>query len=373
MTPPAVRDTWRVSWPEALQRRLDGTTLVRLADTLGARVHFEEHVAFRGNRDPLTLRDPQGHPLAVDRAGHLTRVFSETGADTRRQIVDGTARALADLRDHVGIDAHLSYGALLGAVRTGHMIGHDSDTDLAYLSEHTHPADIVRESFRIEREMRALGWKVVRMSGADLKLFLPLSDGRMVHVDVFGGFHVGDTFYLLGGRSGQVPRTAFTPSSTVVLEGVEMAAPAEPESVLEFLYGPSWRVPDPAFQPVDPAAGVRRLDGWMRGFRTHVVAWNELYRYRRDEMPRTRSASPPGCVPAIQEDAVVVDLGCGNGRDTMFAPPGSPCGRARLRGRRDPADDAEAAPCRCGARRARAGAQRRTGCAAHWGRAVPRG
>ena len=153
------------------------------------------------------LRDPHGHPLAVDSAGHLTRVFSETEDDVRRQIAEGTARALADLRDHVGIDAHLSYGCLLGAVRDGRMIGHDSDADLAYLSAHTHPADIVRESFRMEREMRALGWKVVRMSGADLKLFLPLPDGRDVHVDVFGAFHVGDTFYQLGGRSGRCRAT----------------------------------------------------------------------------------------------------------------------------------------------------------------------
>ncbi len=142
-------------------------------------MHFEGPVAFRGNAEPLAFRDAHGHPLAVDKAGHLTRVFSETGDDVRRHIAEGTARAIADLRDRVGIDAHVSYGCLLGAVRDGHMIGHDSDADLAYLSRWTHPADVVRESFRMERELRALGWKVVRMSGADLKLFLPLPDGRV--------------------------------------------------------------------------------------------------------------------------------------------------------------------------------------------------
>ena len=101
------------------------------------------------------FRDAHGHPLAVDKAGHLTRVFSETDGDVRRHIAEGTARAIADLRDKVGIDAHVSYGCLLGAVRDGHMIGHDSDADLAYLSRWTHPADVVRESFRMERELRA--------------------------------------------------------------------------------------------------------------------------------------------------------------------------------------------------------------------------
>ena len=136
------------------------------------------------------------------------------------------------------------------------MIGHDSDADLAYLSAYTHPADIIRESFRMERELRKLGWKVLRMSGADLKLFLPLPDGRQVHIDVFGAFHVGDTFYQLGGRSGTLPREALTPASRCVLEGVELAAPADPERVLAFLYGPGWRVPDPSFQNVDPVVGL---------------------------------------------------------------------------------------------------------------------
>jgi hypothetical protein len=320
-----TRGGWQVPWPEMMRTKLDGTTQVRIAGSIDEDVLFEGPVSFRGNAEPLDFRDAQGHPLAIDSAGHLTRVFSETGDDVRRHIVEGTARAIADLRDKVGIDAHVSYGCLLGAVREGRMIGHDSDSDLAYVSAHTHPADIIRESFRMEREMRELGWKVVRMSGADLKLFLPLPDGRNVHVDVFGAFHVGEVFYQLGGRSGHLPREALTPVSTVTLEGVELAAPADPEAVLEFLYGPSWRVPDPSFQPVDPQPGLRRLDGWMRGFRTHVIPWNELLRYRRSEVPQRGSSFAPWVHARIPADARVVDLGSGNGRDsTWFAGHGHP-------------------------------------------------
>src|SRR6195952_3751944 len=208
-----VRGGRQVAWPAVMRHKLDGTVRVRIADSLGDRVHFDGEVSFRDNAAPLEFRDDHGHPLALDKAGHLTRVFSETGDDVRRHIAEGTARAIADLRDHVGIDAHISYGCLLGAVRDGHMIGHDSDADLAYLSRWTHLADVVRESFRMERELRGLGWKVIRMSGADLKLFLPLPDGRVVHVDVFGAFHVEGTFYQLGGRSGELGRPALTPAS----------------------------------------------------------------------------------------------------------------------------------------------------------------
>ncbi|MET0999998.1 MAG: class I SAM-dependent methyltransferase [Marmoricola sp.] len=312
------RGGWKVEWPEVMRPLLDGTSRVRVADAAGEHVHFEGDVSFQDNPDALRLRDQHGHPLAVDKAGHLTRVFSETGDDTRRQIAEGTARAIADLRDEVGIDAHVSYGCLLGAVREGRMIGHDSDSDLAYISAHTHPADVVRESFRIEREMRELGWKVVRMSGADLKLFLPLPDGRNVHVDVFAAFHIEGVFYQMGGRSGRLAREALTPASTVVLEGVELAAPADPEAVLEFLYGPDWRIPDPAFKPVDPWIGVRRLDGWMRGVRTHVASWNETFRNHRSRIPRRRSSFAEWSQARIPGPATLVDVGSGSGRDSAW-------------------------------------------------------
>ena len=60
------------------------------------------------------------------------------------------------------------------------------------------------------------------------------------------------------------------------LEGVTFPAPARPERMLEFLYGPRWRMPDPSFRYDDPVDGVRRLDGWLRGFRSEQprnTAW----------------------------------------------------------------------------------------------------
>lgn len=306
---------WRVRWPDVLQPRLSGTTRVRL-ERDGTTL-FDGPVAFGGRSEPLVLQDRHGHPLAVDKMGHFTRVFSQTDDDVRRQVAQATRKALVDLRDE-GYDAHLSYGCLLGAVRDGRMIGHDSDADVAYLSGHTSPADVTRESFAMERALRRRGWRVVRMSGADLKLLHPLDDGRNVHIDVFGAFHVGDTFYLLGGRSGHLPRHALTPASTVMLEGIELPAPARPEEVLEFLYGPGWRVPDPAFQNVDPAKGVRRLDGWFRGFRTDLIPWNELYRAHRAEIPVSPSTFARWADALLPDGEGIAEIGCGTGRDVAW-------------------------------------------------------
>ena len=153
------------------------------------------------------------------------------------------------------------YGCLLGAVRNGHMIGHDSDADVAYLSAYTHPFDIIRECTAAIRTMKSLGWKVVKMSGANFKVWVPLPDGRRCGIDVFGSFHIGDSFYVTGSLTGTLDRSALLPFGTVTLEGREITAPAKPEEVLAFTYGPKWRVPDPAFHfdhdPVDVAADGR--------------------------------------------------------------------------------------------------------------------
>jgi hypothetical protein len=314
-----TRHGLRVDWPTSLLPHLNGTTRVTVTDHHTGRAYVDEQVALGEGGAPLRLEDAHGHPLAVNKVGNLTRVFSETHADARREILEGTVRVLDDLRDHGGVAAFLNYGCLLGAVREGRMIGTDCDADVCYLSEQPTPADVVAESYRLERAMLARGWPTVRMSAGDFKVVLKLDDGRRCYVDVFVAFYVGDTFYQLGNRSGRLPRDAVVPTSTITLEGVEFPAPADPEAMLAFVYGPTWRVPDPAFRFSDPPAGVRRLDGWLRGFRDEVPAWNELYRSTRArEIPKRGSDFARWVRSRIAAGDTVADLGCGLGRDARF-------------------------------------------------------
>ncbi len=315
-----------VEWPEVLQRFLDGVTQVRLADVEGETVLHDDEVSLGSGTGRILVADAEGNRLCVDKSGHLTRAFAATAEEVRAEIVEGTARALRELQEYAGVSAYLGYGTLLGAVREGAMIAHDTDVDLCYLSERSSPAEVILESYRVERAMRARGWSVVRMSGGDIKLLLRLSDGRDCQIDVFAAFHVDGVFYQLGTASGPLPRAAILPLSTVALHGVEMAAPADPEAMLELHYGPGWRVPDPSFQPADPPEGVRRLDGWMRGFRDTVADWSELHQGDGLKLGRGGpSAFWTWVAGQLEPGTKVADLGCGSGRDAIrFATAGHP-------------------------------------------------
>lgn len=304
-----------VPWPHALAPYLDGTSRIQVAHTDGTVLHDAE-VALGSGGGRIRIVDGQGHPLSIDKVGHLARAFADTSEAVREEILVGTGRVLADLRELAVVEAYLNYGALLGAIRDGRMLAHDSDTDVCYLSPHHDPVDVIRESYRVERVLRDRGWNVLRMSGGDVKVLLPLSDGRVCHIDVFVAFHAAGRFFQLGNRSGQLDRSAILPVSTIALHGHDFPAPADPEAMLRFVYGPGWRTPDPSFRYADPPAGIRRLDGWLRGFRTDMPAWNEHHTAHRGR-PETPSEFGHLVATRLAPGATVVDLGAGRGRDAL--------------------------------------------------------
>ncbi|UDY23011.1 class I SAM-dependent methyltransferase [Nocardioides sp. Kera G14] len=308
-----------VPWPPNLVRFLEGVTQVRLQDVSGDRVWFEQEHRFSDADQRVAVVNRLGQLLSVDKVGHLGRAFTETPEEVRRELLTATYEVLDVLREKAGVDAYLCYGALLGAVRNGKMIGHDTDVDVCYYSQHGVPVDIIRESYRIERIVRAQGWMVTRMSGGDIKVVRVLSSGMKCHIDIFGAFTVQGTFYQFGNRSGAFDAQAdLLPLGTVTLEGVEFPAPKHPEAMLAFVYGPHWKVPDPSFVHRDNPHGIERLNGWFRGFRDELPLWNDVYDQRARDLNREPTAFAMWVESQIGPDDKVADLGAGNGRDTRY-------------------------------------------------------
>ena len=308
-----------VPWPGNLVRFLDGVVQIRLQAVDGDQVWFDAEHRFGTSTERVSVVDKNGVPLSVDKVGHLGRAFLETPEEIKQELLRATVEVLTVLREQCGADAYLCYGALLGAMRNGKMIGHDSDVDVCYYSHRTTPVDIIRESYRIERVVRAQGWTVTRMSGADIKVVRVLSNGAKCHIDIFGAFTVAGTFYQLGNRSGDFDAAAhLLPLGTVTLEGVEFPAPKDPEAMLAFVYGPHWRVPDPSFVHRDNPHGVARLNGWLRGYRDDLPLWNDVYDQRAGDVPRGGSEFAAWVLDQLGSGDRVADLGAGTGRDSKF-------------------------------------------------------
>jgi SAM-dependent methyltransferase len=315
-----VRGPYRhARWPVALRPFLRGTGHVSVRERFGERTLFDGDYAFDDADARVRIVDDSGRPLIVDKAGDLQCGFAERGQATVDALLDAIQDVLAGLRDEGGVDAFLAFGALLGAVRDGRFIPHDSDADVGYLSRHTAPVDVARESFALERIMIRAGYWTWRFSAADFKVIVPDPEGGRA-IDIFAGFVVGDTFFLMPEvHAIRFDRSVILPLGEVELEGRRVTAPADPEALLEITYGPNWRIPDPSFKFSTPGWVRRRMDGWLRGNMQHREHWWEFY-FGRSSSAVSAEPTPFARWVHDQEHAetAIVDIGSGTARDSLW-------------------------------------------------------
>lgn len=308
-----------VRWPRALRPYLDGAARVTVRDHLTGETCVDDELTFGSHQGRVRVVDAAGRPLALNKWNVLVHPF-DSGDDT---VIDGvlerTFQVLDVLQQECGLPAFVTYGTLLGAVRDGKLIGHDNDVDVAYLSRHAHPADVARESFRIERALRRRGWTVRRFSAGFVQVFFDGPDGATRHLDVFTCFYVMGCFYQVFHVRSALSRAAIVPLGEVTLHGRRFPAPADPEALLEATYGPGWRVPDPSFGFKTPPDARRRFRGWLEGYHVHRRYWEDFYRSKRSAaVPEKPSAFARWVGERERASTFLVDIGSGTGRDALW-------------------------------------------------------
>jgi hypothetical protein len=309
---------WFVPWPAPLVKYLDGEASVALVDTDSQEVLHRQTLRFGGGgAGRVTVTAPGGEPLAIDKSGKLVRTFETRSDEQIAPLLDAIDEVLKALGS-AGVDPFLAYGTALGAVREGRVLGHDSDADLGYVSTHDHPVDVMRESFKLQRKLAALGYPVTRYSGAAFKVHVREADGHDRGLDVFAGFMREGILYLMGEVATPFRREWIYPTTTAYLSGRPFPVAADPDRFLTLAYGSGWRSPDPAFRFSTPASTIRRFDGWFRGMRVGRAHWDRYY----SKPHRRRLREPSSLARDVVEQGgftTYVDLGCGRGEDVRYA------------------------------------------------------
>lgn len=308
-----------VAWPKALRPFLVGRADVEIREHLSGEVAARAEVVFGDDAErELAVVDGTGRPLYIDKSGHLKKPLSEQAPEVREEMFAACHRILAVLEEF-GVVGFIAYGTLLGAARNGHVIGHDNDIDLAYASAKTHPVDVVREAFGVERALRRAGFRVRRGMGARLNVRLEVSDGTVRGIDVFTAAWIEDVLYIPSDTGFRLPRSTVVPAQPISLEGETFPAPADPETLLAHTYGPTWRVPDPSFSYDTPRWLMRRLAGWYGGLTMHRKKWDFFYgQEARARVPRKPSPFATWVTEEFPSDRPVLDLGTGTGRDAVW-------------------------------------------------------
>ena len=319
-------------WPPELRPHLSGLTGVGVRAHASGQLLFDREVQFGDGTGRILLVDAQGHPLSVNAKGHLTTSLAQRGEPAIRKLLDAAEDVLAVVRG-AGVDGFVAYGTLLGAARTGQVIGHDYDVDLAYLSECTEPVDAIAESYRLERAIRGHGYLVRRYSALAFSVRVDRDDPTHPWLDLFGALFVGDMLYVMWDVAAPLRRDQVLPLGTCSLEGRDLPAPRDVDAWLAATYGPSWRQPDPAFTYATPGAVKRRLHTWFGGLNRGSRRWDETHAAADQEgvEPAGPSDFARWVVEREPDAELVVDLGCGRGVDAVWWGSG-PYARQRVLG-----------------------------------------
>lgn len=335
-----------VAWPQRMRRFLDGQARITVQEHLSGEVLFDAELSFGSAAERIAFVNNRGLLISLDKSGRFSPEFSVRSEEQLEPLLRAID-TVVDVLEDLGVHAFLAYGTLLGAVREAQFLGHDSDADLGYVSQHTVPVDAIRESFVLQRRLAERGFVTHRYSGAAFQIDVQESDGSKRGLDLFGGFlsvgEEGSRLYLMG-EVGQDYRPEWLhPLTTATLAGREFPVPARPEKLLEAMYGPSWEVPDPAFKFTTAPGTVDRLNSWFRGLTTYRREWS---RQRLAEPAQRQPASDLAGLVAdeVSNGAHVLDVGAGRGHDALFL---------AERGIRTTAYDFVQQPLRAVARRAR--------------------
>ena len=312
---PDERGRVRLAWPRALTPYLRGEARITVRDSADQHTLATGHVRIGRSSAPIEIKDAQGRFLAMNKWQRLGPSFEGNDTGVQQRLLASGKRLVDDLQD-LGYPVYIVGGTLLGAMRSGSMLPHDDDMDLAWMCDETDPLAISLASMRMERELVARGYTAIRLGFAHLQITFFTERGETDHyVDVFTGFYHAGLYCQPFALRGDVPKEELVPTSTVTIDGVEFPAPARPASWLEFAYGPNWPVPDPSFVFVTERGTKRRFENWFGVFNRGRVFWEKRYEMLHERVDAADgSADVDRMLHLLPAGARVLDLGSGDGR-----------------------------------------------------------
>ncbi|WRH26193.1 methyltransferase domain-containing protein [Arthrobacter sp. JZ12] len=316
----ATAHSWSVEWPPALAERLTGRATLAV-ERNGVPLINERLVSFDDNPEELYLTEPgTGLPQVVNKWGRVARSFEGRDAALVEEVLDEVEHLIAVVRDTLGIDLFVTGGTLLGPVRNGRIMANDDDADLAYLSSHENPSDVALESFRMERTLLSRGYEVVRHSSGHLQLMFPggaITD--RFYIDIFSYFVCSGWFYGTFHARERADQVKILPVRQLSVNGRMLPGPAEPEQLLQAIYGPGWRIPDPTFTFVTPPPAFRRFYWWLNHFDVNRENWEDRHRAAIDAgLANQESGLSHRALEVFRPGSAVLELGCGLGSDARF-------------------------------------------------------
>lgn len=270
--------------------------------------HFAHAPKF--NLEDLRQKLEAGHVFNEKGKLQLSKTVDTVWQDNMFALFDGMSAILAkkDLKLFV------MYGTLLGAYRNGNFIGHDHDFDAGYISSHTDSNKVLVEFTEVAEALAEHGYRVV----CKLSCIWVTDPKSGVTIDIFHTyFDESGKLLLPFGVCGTKPFTSseFRGYAELDLAGRKVPAVADTQALVEFIYGPHWKTPNPGHN-WDLDRTEKYPQGYAKQYHRGRIYWANHYAHNRKILPPSPFAEFVSQSGYLHRH--IVDVGCGNGRDSRY-------------------------------------------------------
>lgn len=181
--------------------------------------------------------------------------------------------------DKIGLTFYLAWGTLLGAIREKGLIPGDEDVDVYVTDE--------RKLYNSLQTLYDNGLKVCRIQKGHLYSFKTNSNA---YIDIYivrpSRFAIWSP-WCVELKGYVTPKKYFKGEQEIDFLGVSCKCVANPEALLEFWYGKTWRIPIRGHNGKAPEIRIAHYWHWLedsiKRIIKFIICWNHLKKYIRKD------------------------------------------------------------------------------------------